>query len=306
MLVHPGNHIGDTWYYVQDKFVHCYYLTCPDNIERHTAWDVCHATSQDLVSWEIQGIVLRRGITNEWDRNCLATGTIIRFENKYWMAYTARWNEPEVAIGLAVSEDLYIWNKCNYNPITKPDERFYEIKGSGHRNLTNWRDPFLFGHDGYIYHYVCASSNTGLHDRRGTLGVARTRSMKKWEVLPPPVVDPVVQELECPHLYFTNDKCFLIFSSFPFLFSDDVQAKYGDKLRHSSYYMIGDTIFGPFRMMSMEPIIPSSYPIQPYACRVICFKQDHYIIGTVWDDKADYICDPIPLQVTNSTIRVIV
>ena len=37
MLIHPGNYIGDTWYYVDNDTIHCFYLTCPDAIERHTS-----------------------------------------------------------------------------------------------------------------------------------------------------------------------------------------------------------------------------------------------------------------------------
>ena len=30
MLKIPGRYIGDTWYYVDDDTVHCYFLTQPD------------------------------------------------------------------------------------------------------------------------------------------------------------------------------------------------------------------------------------------------------------------------------------
>ena len=60
MLRHEGNHIGDSWYFVKDGVCHCYYLTCPETVERHTAWDIAHAVSTDLVHWENQGIVFSR------------------------------------------------------------------------------------------------------------------------------------------------------------------------------------------------------------------------------------------------------
>ena len=61
MLIHPGYHIGDSWYTIADDTIHCYYLTCPDSIERHTAWDIGHATSRNLVDWDIQPLALRKG-----------------------------------------------------------------------------------------------------------------------------------------------------------------------------------------------------------------------------------------------------
>lgn len=38
-------------------------------------------------------------------------------------------------------------------------------------------------------------------NERGALGLARTRNMLNWEVMPPPPMAPVAQELECPQLY---------------------------------------------------------------------------------------------------------
>ena len=59
MLIHPGNYIGDTWYYVDNDTIHCFYLTCPNTIERHTSWDIAHATSANLTDWTLHGVILR-------------------------------------------------------------------------------------------------------------------------------------------------------------------------------------------------------------------------------------------------------
>ncbi|MCB0227414.1 MAG: glycosyl hydrolase family 32, partial [Anaerolineae bacterium] len=87
MLIHPGNYIGDTWYYVDNDTIHCFYLTCPNTIERHTSWDIAHATSANLTDWTLHGVILRKGEPDAYDGRCPATGSVIRFKDRYWLAY---------------------------------------------------------------------------------------------------------------------------------------------------------------------------------------------------------------------------
>lgn len=304
MLKHPGNHLGDSWYFVESSIVHCYYLTCPDSVERHTAWDIAHATSRDLVNWELQGIVVSRGADDEWDGSCIATGSVIQFQDRYWMAYTGRWNEPRVSVGLAVSDDLFTWTKVDYNPITTTDTRYYEPLGSGSRRMGHWRDPYLFQHEQYVYHFVCASRNDGDPQARGSVGVARSIDMIRWEILPPPEIEPVSQELECPQVRKIGDCYFLLFSAFPDIFAPESRRQFGDKLRHGSYVLVGDGPFGPFTFRQPEPIVPVDHPVQPYACQYVEFKGMHYLMGTVWNDQQDFLTDAIPLVVTGDKLQV--
>lgn len=94
------------------------------------------------------------------------------------MAYTGHRTQQ---VGLAVSDDLYTWEKQAQNPVTAIDSRFYEPTGSGVRKIPHWRDPFLFEHEGFVYHWVCASRNDGPQDARAALGLARSKDMLNWE-----------------------------------------------------------------------------------------------------------------------------
>lgn len=132
MLKDPGKHIGDTWYYIEENICHCFYLTCPDTQPRHQCWDIAHATSRDLIHWTKHGIVIPKGQDGEWDCSCLSTGSVIRFDNRYWMAYSGKWDGEIVQIGLAVSDDLHTWKKCNWNPVCKPDGELYAKRGRGY------------------------------------------------------------------------------------------------------------------------------------------------------------------------------
>ncbi len=120
MLTHPNCHLGDSWYHVEDDIVHCWYLVCPDDVERHTAWDIAHATSTDLIDWDLQGVVVERGAEDAWDSDCLATGSVVKHNGNYVMAYTAKWNDLDAATGIAYSSDLSTWTKSANNPATRP------------------------------------------------------------------------------------------------------------------------------------------------------------------------------------------
>lgn len=306
MLRHKNNYIGDTWYYVKGDSVHCYYLTCPNTIERHTAWDIGHAVSKDLINWSHHHIVVEKGKPGEWDDICLATGSILKHNDRYYMAYTAKWNKPDVAAGLAVSDDLYIWEKTGA-PITQIDEKFYERVGSGARKISHWRDPFLFKHDGYVYHGICASKNNGPLDARGTVGLARTKDMESWEVVAPPIIEEVAAELECPQIRPFGNGYILLFSSFAELFSKALQEEMGEEnLPNTCYAMYSDNIFGPYIFKGRTPIMPADFPGKPYALQLIEFKGNQYLMGTVWDfeDGNDYVTDPIPVENRDGRLRV--
>jgi beta-fructofuranosidase len=304
MLIHQRNHMGDSWYYVHEDLIHCFYLTSPDTIERHTAWDIGHATSSDLVNWTIHDLVLQKGAPGSYDGNCPATGSVIRFQDRYWLAYTGNWNGPVPTAALAVSDDLYRWEKCAWNPVTQIDPRYYETIGTAPRAWPHWRDPFLFEHEGYIYHYVSARLNTGESATRGTLGMARTQDMRTWEILPPPEVEPVVGELEVPQVHKWENLYYLAFSTLPEVISDKLFACFPkEDFTLSGYSMVGPSLFGPFKMHGNGRILPLDYAVQPYAIQIVIWQEKPYLLGTVWNDEQDFICDPIPLQFTDVGVK---
>ncbi|NMC55375.1 MAG: hypothetical protein GYA48_17250 [Chloroflexi bacterium] len=306
MLKHSGHHLGDSWYFVDGQTIHCFYLTCPENIERHTSWDIGHAVSNDLINWQIEEIVLRKGEPESYDGRCPATGSVIRAAGRYWMAYTGNWNGPQPTVAMAVSDDLYHWEKLSHNPVTTIDARYYDPDPApSPRDWRHWRDPFLFAYDGYIYHAVCTKLNRGPADQRGTLGLARTTNMLDWEVLPPPDVEPIAAELECPQIHSVNGLYYLVFSTARSLFAKDFRERHFDaNERWSSYSMVGPSPFGPFKMFGNGEIIPCDYPLQPYANQVVFWKGQGYLMGTVWNEIQDYLTDPIPLDFSDDGVKV--
>ncbi len=297
MLTVPGHHLGDTWYYVEGRRAHCFFLICPETTPRHVAWDIAHASSLDLKTWVYHGVVLRRGPAQAWDGICLATGSILNRGGRFWMAYTGNWFGPHPAVGLARSRDLHNWEKLAGNPTATIDEHYYTAASRGQRVFPHWRDPFLFEVDGVVYQLVCATAAN--HDGpAGTIGVARSHDMGTWELLPPLAVDAFAEELECPQVVAAHGRYYLLFSTHSDLLLENAAPQAGGNL----YAMVGDAPLGPFRLMSPEPAFPVDMPDRPYACRIVYFDSRPYVLGTVWREAGDAICDPLPVELTPTGI----
>ena len=299
MLTHPGCHIGDSWFHVTaEGVVHAFYLVCPDDIPRHTAWDIAHASSTDLVTWTRHGTVLERGADDEWDGGCLATGSVLATGDGFLMAYTARWDEPGVATGLATSSDLFTWTKHPANPVTRPGAGYVSGRPWAGRPATHWRDPYLRRQpSGAVQQLITAARPDRPDDACGTVAVVEQGPDGTWTDRGPIPVDPVARELECPQVMQVEGAWFLVFSTWPLLFSDAIRAEHGGHLSGGAYAMIGDGPDGPFRLAHAEPIVPAGHPVQPYAAQLVALEGGLQLIGTVWsEDGPDHLSDPIPIR----------
>ena len=100
-------------------------------------------------------------------------------------------------------------------------------------------------------------------------------------------------------------RVYLIFSALPEFFSKAFQERYADILRgFSSYAMVGDSLFGPFQIHGSGQIIPPDHPVQPYANQLVFWQGGAYMLGTVWNDDQDFICDPLAIEFTGTGICI--
>lgn len=310
MYEHPGNLIGDAWYFAEGSVAHMYYLTWSNAIppeERHHHWDIGHAVSTDLTNWQFAGIALSKGAPTDWDGGRLATGSVIRREGRYWMAYTGhRLGEtPDFQrVGMAVSDDLCVWEKQPGNPVTEADGTHYERESSGRRPIPHWRDPFLLDTGSEVLHAVCARRMDGPADRRGTLGLARTNNMRDWELLPPVEHDRIAEEFEVPQLYAVGGRFYVVFCTHPDLLSAEFRARFpGHPFRSCDYSMVGESPLGPFRIHGTGEIVPPDWPEHLYASQLVQWQGDWYLLGTVMG--ADRISDPVPIVADETGVHAI-
>lgn len=303
MLKIPGHRLGDAWYCSHAGRVHAFFLVCPDDVPRHTAWDIGHASSTDLRRWTWHGVALRRGPVGAWDGTCLATGSVLHRDGRFWMAYTGNWLGPRPAVGMAWSSDLRRWNKLDANPVTAIDERLYTAASRGRRRFPHWRDPFLCEVEGVAYQLVCATAG-GRDGPAGTVGAARSRDLVHWELLPPLDIEPFAEELECPQVVRAGGRHVLVFSTPAGLLLSDA-ATAPDAPGHL-YAMIGRGPLGPFRVADPAPLLPDDMRDRPYAARVVELDGRLHLLGTVWSEAGDRISDPIPVEPTTTGLRACV
>lgn len=175
-----------------------------------------HAFSRDLIHWEPRGAVFGIGRPEEFDGSAIWTMSTVTVGNRLWMFYTGVRNRPhhEQSIGLAVSEraDGTGWTRAADGPIVRADPRWYVAAGS---EGMAWRDPFVvWDHetDQWVM-VVCARDRRLPLARGGCVGVATSRNLITWQVLPPLLVPGAVDEVECPVLEPAADGGWYLFLS---------------------------------------------------------------------------------------------
>jgi len=301
MFNRPGFHIGDTWYFVQGERAHMYYLTCPDSIPRHTRWSIGHAWSDDLVHWQDMGVVLKPGLPDAWDGICPATGSVIEFGGRYWMAYTGNFSGPRPATGLAVSEDLFSWQKWDGNPVTGIDGRIYSGEGNLAWRQPRWRDPFLFRDGETVYQLITAALPCAPPETAGTVALACSRDMENWEILPPLDLPEIGQDLECPKLHLVDGRYYLTLSVSKTIMAPGLASLQGEgQPLDTAYSLVSDNFEGPYVLHGNGRVLEEGFPVSPYACEPVRFRGKYHLLGTLWDDEqGDRVCDPIPLQATS-------
>jgi beta-fructofuranosidase len=309
MLLHPSEHVGDAWYYVKEDMVHCFYLTTPMNEDLSMYAEIGHSISADLIRWDRLDLVLTREKVEALDEVYVAIGSVLYYADRYWLAYTSNTrngSRKEAAVCLAVSDDLVRWEKVAYNPITRVDPLYYERWGSGGKQSVHWCCPFLFYHDGWVYHYVRACRRGSQPDRCGTLGLARTDDMVTWEVLPPPILEPILQSLDVPQLYHKDGLFYLVFFAHAHDFTRDFVAAHGSEPTSAMYSMVSPTPFGPFRIVGSGRILPATSPLQREPAQIVDWRGQYYLLSSTHNKEQNKELAPVQVQFTAAGIKALV
>ena len=299
-----GQRIGDAWYLEEGDTVHAFFLVAP--LARKSSWQIGHATSHDLVHWDYLGVALSPGPPGTWDDKGLASGSVIRRDGRYWMAYTGHKHEDFFVqrVGMAWSDDLVHWEKLPENPTSEADPAFYEIESTGQRSLTHWRDPFLFDAGDRVIQYVCARRTDGDVTSRGSIGMAQSTDMIRWESMPPPEHDRMTEEMEVPQLYSIGGRYYLVFCTHDFWLAPPYRARFpGHAFRSTDYSMVGDSPTGPFRIHGTGEIISEAPEGRLYASQLVALGDDWFLLGTVGRDANSGISDPLRVVADDTGIH---
>ena len=89
----------------------------------------------------------------------------------------------------SLERELHAVRKHPKNPVLVADPRYYEAdhRCSPDYGHVAWRDPSTYCdlQSGWTYAFITARTNEGPGRTRGCTGLARSRDMVHWEVLPP-------------------------------------------------------------------------------------------------------------------------
>ena len=98
------------------KFGDTYYLTYTGYNKKDA--QLCLATSQDLVRWDRQGVILP-AYQGKWNKGWTKSGAIVpeKIDGKYWMYWLGTAADKTDQMGLSYSTDLLHWTEATETPV---------------------------------------------------------------------------------------------------------------------------------------------------------------------------------------------
>jgi beta-fructofuranosidase len=245
--------IWDSWIADDGERYHLFFLKAPravgDPRLRHEAARIGHASSLDLVAWDVHEDALGPSSAG-FDDLALWTGSVARGDDGVWRLYYTALNSEgrgvrDQRIGMAESDDLMTWRRVATEPLVEPDPCWYTMLGDGSGASETWRDPFVFHHDGLWHMYITARD---LHADRLTDGViahARSDDMVNWRLGAPLTEPSIFGQFEVMQVRQVDGQWLLLFTCHP-----DEQA---DPRPFSTWYVLGDSPLGPWDVASAKP-----------------------------------------------------
>ena len=200
--------VWDFWFARDGDSYHIFYLQAPRSLIdaklRHKCASIGHAVSKDLTHWEVlPDALMPEREQSAWDSCAIWTGSIIRYQKKWFMFYTgiSRLEDGLIQrIGLAISDDLIDWQRYPENPIMEVDSRWYELLDRDIWHEQVWRDPWVFEYNGAFHAFITARVKTGKADSRGVIGYASSTDLKNWEIKAPITEAGEFGDMEVPQL----------------------------------------------------------------------------------------------------------
>jgi len=200
-FIQPGQIVKDhTLVQADGDTFHLFYIKADETLpESQRAKSLGHATSIDLVHWQYHPDVIPV-VPNTWEESFVWAPYIVRFANVWFMYYTGVNRHYAQAIGLAFSQNLYYWVKCDLNPVYTPSTSWAAWSSS---TWSNCRDPYVV-RDGNLW-YMCTTAST--QELKGAVSLASSPDLVHWTDEGPLLVHPGPQAwhvLESTNIHYHN------------------------------------------------------------------------------------------------------
>lgn len=241
----------DFWFIEKDRKLHVFFLqatkwSCAYNPDRrHNLASVGRAILTPFGWQEImpEAPALAKREGNYWDDISIWTGSIIEYENCYYMFYTSRYSQDDFIItsherrqpqniGIATSKDLLNWQR------TVESKEKPAIPNPGFTsNLdgVSWRDPYVIRDDidRQFYAFICACPKDAPTDAGGVIAYVTSPDLENWQTKSEQVLykSPEFRYLEVPQVFwrYNSDRnywrLYLVFSPYWNRFFERREAK---------------------------------------------------------------------------------
>ncbi|UCG53174.1 MAG: family 43 glycosylhydrolase [Candidatus Latescibacterota bacterium] len=194
---------------------HLYYL------RGSPAVDIGHATSTDLIHWQLEDPVLYVQ-PGTWDEAALWAPQVLASPvGGYIMYYTGVNNFVSQQTGIALADDPCGWAKLPW-PVYHPDTSWALWSED---SWSHGRDPFVFYYNGLYIQLLTAKTP----DNKGAIACGVSLDMFTWQDVGPLYVHDTWHVLESVQLKERNDKFYLF---------------YTEEVVNGTSYMMSESLFG--------------------------------------------------------------
>ncbi|MBS0632482.1 MAG: hypothetical protein JSS11_11240 [Verrucomicrobia bacterium] len=132
-----------------------------------------HATTRDFVTWETHEPCFFIDVRG-WDHGHVFAPYVIAHAGRHWMFYTGVATDNTQRIGVAVSDDLFHWERASDGPVIRPEE--YSWAFCPTTGGAACRDAHVIAHDGAFQLYYTAVTRDG----RGCVARASSQDLRHW------------------------------------------------------------------------------------------------------------------------------
>ena len=240
-LMEFDNDSCDYWFIREGDTYHAYFLEF-DTSDGGTRQHIAHATSTDFLNWKYQGVVLY-GWGDTWDNRNLATGSVAKCGDTYYMLYTGH-STGRGGLGLAKSSDLYTWERVGDGPVISSTVK-YTVPYEGTDHLCQvLADPYLYPEaiDGWYYAYVNGWAVDMPKNSRGAQIMFRTQDFVTWEPYRIACLADDLDRLETAQVWEHGGRWYMSFGGR----SVDPNGGDFDDVASANYIYMADRFDGPY------------------------------------------------------------
>ena len=221
-----GQEAFDFWFAKNGRAYYAFYLQSPVGTpDKSLALNIGMAHSTDLRDWTEHGQILRANPKGQWNDRCILTGSTWKCGEIWRLVYTALSHDRPQEIGVAESADLRDWKRVGsgpitlrYNPFVVPESRYWQANGfAAGRTLsyTVLADPYVLPEaiDGWYYMVANCILDGYPENRRGCLGLLRSKDGLTWEDVGIIAAPGDLDRLETPQVWRRGERWYLYFGA---------------------------------------------------------------------------------------------